>query len=428
MRVYIETYGCALNRHDTLTMVHYLGKANHVLVKEPGGADAIIVNTCAVRLETEKKIIKRLDEIKRIAGNKLLVIAGCLAAARPYLLAKQYPGSVLVSPQNVHLINSALENRQHLLSGIKDRSVLPAIKEGEFVATLAVAEGCLSDCSFCITKIARRRVSSVKPRVVVESVKKLVSAGVKEIRLTAQDLGVYGVDLPGQPSLADLLRMILDKVKGDYMIRVGMASPEKVAEFLDDLIEIYQDPRVYKFFHLPVQSGDDRVLRLMNRKYTVDEYISLVKEIRKKVRRSFIATDIIVGHPGEDDEAFENTLRLVRELRFERVHIARYSFRPRTRAGKMKQIPEPVKKKRSSILSDLVRNIGEDRNSRYVGQTIRARPLEKSFKGGWITARMIDYTPVVIPERLVNGLMGRWLNVRVTGFSFFDLRGIPAQL
>jgi len=426
MRVYIETYGCALNHHDTLTMIYHLARAGHSITVEPGEAEAIIVNTCAVRLETEKKIVKRLDELTRMYPGKKLVIAGCLASARPYLLARRYKNSVLISPQNVHRVNTALEKGGHLLGGDKDRSMLPVIRENMYVSTLAVSEGCLSDCSFCITKLARRKVSSVPPRTIVKTVEQLVSKGVKEIRLTAQDLGVYGVDLPGKPNLPQLVSTILEKIEGDYMIRLGMASPERVAMFLDELLEVYRDPRIYKFFHLPVQSGDDNVLRLMKRKYTVDEYRALIREIRGKIPEAFIATDIIVGHPGEDEEAFQNTLSLVRELRFERVHIARYSFRPRTLAGAMKQVPEPVKKARSTMLNELVKRIGEERNSRFVGRVIRVRPLENSFRKGWVTARMDDYTPVVLPYDVAKGFMGRWIDVRVTGFTFFDLRGIPA--
>jgi MiaB/RimO family radical SAM methylthiotransferase len=287
-----------------------------------------------------------------------------------------------------------------------------------------VAEGCLNDCSFCISKIARRELRSYPPRVVVEAVKGLVERGAREIRLTGLDVAAYGRDLPGKPSIADLLGMILDKVEGDYRIRVGMMTPELAMEVLDDLLDAYSDERVYKFFHLPVQSGDDEVLRVMNRRYTVGEYKLMHRRIKSRFPDSMVATDIIVGHPGEDEEAFERTLRLVEELRFERVHVAQYSIRPHTRAAAMEQVPDPVKKERSKRLMSLVESIGKEIHEAYVGRTYRALVTERSFREHSMTARLDNYMPIVLDYD--EKLLGSWVDVRVTSATFFDLRGIPA--
>lgn len=421
--VYIETYGCALAQFDSLTMEYVLRRRGHGIVGSPEYADVILVNTCSVRLDTEQRIVKRLRGLQRLFPGKRLVVAGCLAKSRPGLVARVAPGASLVSPQNASKVWVAVESESRviLLEGDRDTSWMPRIPVVDAVGTIMIQEGCLGDCSFCITKLARRTVKSYPPRLVVEAVRDLVSRGAREIRLTGQDTGVYGVDLPGKPNLADLLNAILEKVPGDYRIRVGMMTPEAALEIIDDVLEAYSDSRVYKFFHIPVQSGDDEILKLMNRGYTVGEYKSLVSKIRTKYPESMIATDIIVGHPGETEESFQETLRLVEELRFERVHIAQYTIRPRTKAAGMPQVPDPVKKERSKRLTALVERIGLEIHSKYIGRRLDALVTERGFRPGSLVARLDNYIPVIISYD--RRLLGRWVTLEVLEASFYDLRG-----
>jgi len=176
---------------------------------------------------------------------------------------------------------------------------------------------------------------------------------------------------------------------------------------------------VYKFIHLPVQSGDDRVLRLMNRKYTIDEYKQLVREIRQKVPIVNITTDIIIGHPGEDKEAFNNTLELIKELKFERIHMAIYSLRPNTKSALMEQVPDPIKKERMKTATKIYEDIAYSIHSEYVNATSLVLTTERGKKGS-IIGRTINYIPVVIRNY---DRLGDWINVRITEASFFDLKG-----
>jgi len=423
---YIETYGCALSEFDSLVMASLLDKAGYRRVSRLEDADVIIVNTCAVRLDTEQRIAERLDELRSMYPGKRLVVAGCLVKARPGLVARHAPGASMLAPQAVYEIVEALEASLRgkpivRLKGSRDTSWMPTPPIVDRVATLMIQEGCLGDCSFCISKLARRQVKSFHPRLIVDKVKELVARGAKEIRLTGLDTAVYGVDLPGKPNLADLLAMILEKVPGDYRIRVGMMTPDQVMDFIEELLDVYRDERVYKYFHIPVQSGDDEVLRLMNRRYTVKEYKWLHRKIKARYPDSMVATDIIVGHPGETEEAFMNTVRLVEELRFEKVHLAQYSIRPHTRAAAMPQVPDNVKKRRSSYLMKIIERLGYEVNSRYVGRRVRALAVEKAFREGSLVARLDNYTPVIVPYD--ESLLGRWLEVNVKEATFFDVRG-----
>lgn len=426
MKVYIETYGCALNVHDTIVMESYIAQKGYTLVSRIEDADVVIVNTCAVRLDTERKMEKRLREIYNKYPDKKLVVAGCLAKARPYLIHKIAPNASMISPQSIHKISKVLESHSKLVlfDGEKERSNLPAISNSRTIATIAVSEGCLSNCSFCITKIARRKVSSYPIYIIVETVKKLVEKGVREIRLTAQDMGVYGYDITGKKMLPELINSIVSQVEGKYYLRIGMMSPQHLSDMFDEIIPLYRDRHIFRFFHIPVQSGSDKVLRLMRREYTIDEYIELIKEIRRKIPDAYIATDIIVGHPGEDPEDFLQTIELVKLLRFDKVHIARYTYRPRTLAGKLTQIPESEKKRRSSILARVVENIGLRKNSSFIGKTIEAIILDEGFNRRSLIARADNYRPIVISKDY-NHLLGKKAPILITDYTFFDLRGVP---
>ncbi len=423
MRVYIETYGCALAQFDSQVMEAVLRSRGHVVTSSIEDSDVVIVNTCAVRLDTEQRIAKRLTEIQRLYPDKRLVVAGCLAAARPGLIARIAPAASLVSPQNSHRVWEAVESdrRVILLGGVRDTRWMPLPRVERAVATIMIQEGCLGDCSFCITKKARRTLRSYPPDLIVERVRELVERGAREIRLTGQDTAAYGVDLPGRPTLVDLLWSILDRVKGEYRVRVGMMTPEMALRLIDDLIEAYRDERVYKFFHIPVQSGSDKVLRIMNRNYTVSDYIAMAESIRGAYPDSMLATDIIVGHPGEDEEDFQATLHLVERLEFDRVHVAQYTLRPHTRSAAMPQLPDSVKKERSKRLMKLVERVGLKRHSRYKGRVVRALVAGRAYRRGSAVARLDNYYPVIIPDR--PGLAGSWVLIRVEDATFYDLRG-----
>jgi threonylcarbamoyladenosine tRNA methylthiotransferase CDKAL1 len=434
LKVYFETYGCALNRADTSIMKYILQSRGHEIVKALDEADVIVINTCTVRLDSELRMIKRVKELRKFALNRgvKLVIAGCMASAQPYTLAKIAPEASLISPQNVTRIAEAVEgdSRAVLLGGERDISVLHPYVEGAS-AEIPIAEGCLGDCAFCIVKIARRRLRSYPTSVVVNAVKEAVTKGAVEIDLTAQDTGSYGVDFSGRPLLARLLSEILEKVRGDYYIRIGMMNPDSLVNFLDEFLDVLRHPKVFKYVHLPLQSGSDRVLRIIRRKYTYDEYRALVKELRRKILGISIATDIIVGHPGEDEEDFRRTVEAVKELAFDKVHIAQYTIRPRTVAASMKQIPEPVKKMRSTYLGRVVEEIGKSINTPYVGSVGEALISTRSFRGSFI-GRLINYKPVVILQNeYVEGgkvRLGDAAVVRVDEVSFYDLRGVPLKV
>ncbi len=423
--VYIETYGCALNFADTAIMKTALLNHGYEIVDKIEDADIIIINTCTVRLDTEEKMSKRILALGKYSKekNKELVVAGCMATAQPYKVKKLAPHAHLVATYNVHRVIEAIEKRIDLLEEPSKPKTLfmpnPRMMLRGLIAEIPLVDGCLGDCSFCITKLARRHVYSRPMEQITSLIQQLVRRGVVEIRLTGQDVAVYGVDIAGRRLLPTLMRKIMD-IPGDFMVRIGMMSPDQLEPVLDEFIDALRHPRFFKFVHLPVQSGDDNVLKIMKRRYSVDQYRALVKEIRSKIPGVMIATDIIVGHPGEDEEAFQNTVRLVEELRFERVHLAQYTPRPRTVAAGLPQVPDPVKKKRSKILGEIIARIGLEEHRRFIGSRARVLVVSPGERGG-LDAKMFNYMPVILPPN--SARPGSWCNVEITDATWYDLRG-----
>ncbi|WP_245529236.1 tRNA (N(6)-L-threonylcarbamoyladenosine(37)-C(2))-methylthiotransferase [Caldisphaera lagunensis] len=422
-KYYIETFGCALSEFDSSTMDSILSQNGYVKTEYPNDADIIIVNTCAVRLDTEAKIMKRLNEIKNYYGNARLIVSGCLAKARPSFISRVVPNASLVSPQNSTKILDVVksENKVVLIEGNRDTDFMPTPPIEDSVATIMIEEGCVDNCSFCITKLARQTLKSYKPRVILDTIKKLVEKGVKEIRLTGQDIAAYGLDFNPKFRLDELINIILDKIKGEYRIRIGMMTPDKSIEIIDNLLELYKDERIFKFFHIPVQSGDNNMLKIMNRNYSIEEYKYLHNKIKSKYPNSLFATDIIVGHPGENEEAFQNTVKLVKELRFERVYLAQYSIRPRTKAASMEQVPEVIKKKRSLMLNKVIKEIEEEIYKNYIGKTYEVLITTHGFRENYVVGRLNNYFPVAIKGG--DELIGKMALVRINKATYFDLRG-----
>ncbi|MEM1803283.1 MAG: tRNA (N(6)-L-threonylcarbamoyladenosine(37)-C(2))-methylthiotransferase [Candidatus Aenigmatarchaeota archaeon] len=421
MKVYIETYGCALNKSDEALMMSALMSRGHRIVDTIDEADVVVVNTCTVRLDTEYKMISRIRELHKLCSEtgKKLIVAGCMAKVQPYTVSLVAPSASLVSPQNAGRIHVAVEskNRVVLLEGKRERNFI-GVCQGK-ITPIAVQEGCLGNCTFCIARYARRELVSHSIEAITSAVKKAVEQGAVEIELTGMDLGTYGLDLYRRRALPDLLRTLVS-IEGNYKIRIGMINPEHFRYILDDLVDVLKtSSKVYKFLHIPLQSGSDKVLKLMGRRYSIDEYRSFVKEIKRKIPNVSIATDIIVGFPGEEEEDFECTIKVIKELEFERVHLASYSIRPLTLAASMKQINTRVKKSRMRRALEVIVTVGVKVREQYIGRVVEGFITEKT--DNWI-ARLDNYIPVVLKTNH-SASFGDLVKVFVDEATFFDLRG-----
>ena len=409
MKVYIESYGCAANKADTNLMKNII-MSKHEIVEDPWKANAIIINTCTVRGETERSMVKRireLEEIGRKNGSKLIV-AGCMAKAQPALVMGIAPEASLISPQRINEILEVLESsgREIRIIGSGTKNLERTVENG-LTVTIPIAEGCLGNCSYCIVKLARGELRSYSIEEIKRVVRKAVERGAREIRLTAQDTAAYGMDIG--TNLVNLLRELL-QIPGEYIIRIGMMTPNNTLKIIDDLMDIYDDDRIYKFMHIPLQSGDDEILKLMNRKYSTDDYKTIVRKFRSKYPTGFIATDIISGFPMESEEAHKRTIKVIEETKPDKVNVAKYSPRPHTKAAALPQLPESIRSRRCREVIEVSRRISLERNMMHVGRIEDVLVLK--VDGGIAKARMKNYRLVKI-----NGcgeMLGKMVKVKIT--------------
>ena len=376
----METYGCVANKVDSEIIKASLESAGFTEVSDPSSADLVFINTCAVKTKTEEHMISR---IRRLLPHDPIVI-GCLADVNPERI-KSLGVERIFGPKRYAELGRVL--------GIEipdEKAGVPKKREVSYIASIYIEEGCESACTFCATRFARGKTRSFPPKKIVEEVEEAVREGRREIRLTGQDTGVYGLD--SGSSLVDLLAEILEKVPGEYRLRVGMMSPEHALRLIDEgYLGLFKDERLYRFFHLPVQSGNDRILRLMGRKYTVEEFREVVERIRKVYPDALIETDVIVGFPTETWEEFMDTVKLIEELEIDVVNISRFSPRPGTPAARFRgQIPSNEKKRRSRIITEIHEKVSVRRYSRYLGKKEKVLVLEEGRRG-WNKGRLQNY-------------------------------------
>jgi MiaB/RimO family radical SAM methylthiotransferase len=382
MKVYIESYGCTANQADASAMSEAITAAGGTIVDDAAEADAVIVNTCAVTHYTSNAMLRA---IARHRGRRVIV-GGCMAAAQPELLhgceRADTPGALPVLR----------------MLGLGGDDAIPLTMSGR-TAIVKIAEGCRGRCSYCIVRRARGELRSRQPRDVVAAVRRAVAAGAAEIFLTAQDTGAYGADIGCD--LPGLLGRVND-VGGDFKVRAGMMNPFSIADMVPQLAAALRLPRVYSFAHIPVQSGSDRILRLMNRPYSAEEYSALIARLREAVPGITFSTDYITGFPTESDEDFRLTLDDLLRNRPLKVNITRFSPRPGTTAADLPDLPGTVKKARSRVLTALHHEITSAYMRDAAGTTRRVLVIEKG-KEGTVVARDNSYNMVVLPEDLPLG-------------------------
>jgi len=284
---------------------------------------------------------------------------------------------------------------------------LPRIPVNPVVSVVPINYGCLGNCSYCCVHFARGRLRSYSIDDVVERVKQDLVSGAKEVWLTSQDTACYGKDIGA--SLADLLGRICE-VEGDFFVRVGMMNPDHAIEILDELVKTYRDEKVFKFLHLPLQSGDDEVLKLMNRCYTVEDFRAVVQAFRKEIPKLTLSTDVICGFPGESREAFGRTKRLIAEVQPDIVNVSKFFSRPRTPAEKMVALSPQEVKRRSREVAELSRRISFGKNRGWRGWEGTVLFDERGKGESWM-GRNFAYKPIVVKGG--ESLVGRFVQVRV---------------
>jgi threonylcarbamoyladenosine tRNA methylthiotransferase CDKAL1 len=423
MRFYTETYGCTANFGNSLEVEAALMEMGHYPAAL-AEADIVIVNTCAVTEKTERKILRRLRQIQ---CNRL-VIAGCLAAALPELLQGIECSKILclldrsaakeiasLFPQETPDLHNQprLRHQPHLRH---QPQILIDHCPQNLCGIVNIAEGCNGSCSYCIVRRARGRLKSRTPDDVVEEVQERLKRGAVEVQLAAQDTAAYGLDIG--TTLPELLGRIVE-IPGKFLVRIGMMNPDTARPILSELSDAFHSPKVYSFLHMPVQSGSDRILRSMGRRYIAADFLRIVGYLRQSVDDISLITDVISGFPGETDEDFRETMALLKTVQPDKVNITRYSSRPGTPASMLYDMPDRIKKDRSRELTRLWREIAARRNISYEGKIMDALVTERG-RGNTMKARAMNYAGIVIEDKPT---LGSTIKVKVTGSNAFYLTG-----
>jgi MiaB-like tRNA modifying enzyme len=399
-------------------MAGSLVEAGFELTSSAAEADVLIYNTCGVKTPTENRAVEALKHAAEMKGKRL-IITGCLPLINPRRLKMQVRSDAVLGPnpgpsiaEAVHrVVNAEPCNRSKLGTVAISSLILPRKALNPVVSIVPVAQGCLGACSYCCVVFARGRLRSSSIDEITERVKIDLGSSAREIWLTGQDMAAYGRDIG--VNLAALLNELC-QFDGDYMIRVGMMTPNLALGMLDDLVEAFQNEHVFKFVHLPVQSGSDQVLKRMNRLYTVNQFRSLVETFRNAIPQVTVATDVICGFPGETHNDFEKSLGLIEEVKPDVVNISKFFLRPRTAAEKMdSKIPPAEVSDRSRRMTHLVKRISSERNRAWLNWKGRILVDEHGKQPDSFIGRNFAYKPIVVRSE-TESLLGTFFDVRVT--------------
>ncbi len=378
--VYIETFGCQMNKSDSEHMLGLLDEIGYKQTANLKGADLMILNTCAIREGAEDKVYSYLGawrKVKEQNPSALIAVGGCVAQDAGEKLIKRAPYvDVVFGTHNLHrlpeLVLQARETNQPVVETFQelpeDLPELPVVRQNDFSAWVSVIYGCDYNCTYCIVPYVRGRERSRDPKDIVREIRELADSGYKEVTLLGQNVTAYGHDLSPSMHLGTLIEMVgeIEQIK---RIRFITGHPRDLKPEIID--SVARTPSACEYFHIPIQAGDDRTLRRMARGYLVDFYRKVVEQIRERIPDAAITSDLIVGFPGETQEEFLNTVRLVEEICFDACNTAAYSPRPHTPSASWPdQVPEDEKYERLRLLNTVVGEVSHRRNKRYLGKTV----------------------------------------------------------
>ena len=430
-KYYILTMGCQLNENDSEKLIGIMEEMGYTKSDDIKNADLYVINTCCVRENAEEKLFGKLGELKKIKENKNIIIAigGCMMQEEHITekIKKSYPFvDVVFGTHTLHKFPEDLYIAITKNKKVKDvididgeiYEGLPVKRSSNKQASVIIMYGCNNFCSYCIVPYVRGRERSRKPEDILNEIKELAKEGYREITLLGQNVNSYkgGENY----NFANLLEDV-DKIEGIEVIRFVSPHPK---DFTDEVIDVIsKSSKISRLIHVPLQSGSTNVLKEMNRKYTKEQYLDLIKRIRNKIPDVVFSTDIIVGFPGETEEDFEDTIDVVKQVNFEQIFMFIYSRRIGTRADKMEnQILEEIKHKRFDRLKQVFEESVEENNKKYIGTTQKILVEGHSKNNKDMLTGRTDTNKVVIfegPEELI----GKIINIKIISEHKWYLKG-----
>ena len=425
-RIYVEGHGCSASLADTEMIRGTIERGGYELTENSNEADLSVLVTCSVKSVTEQRMLSRIRALNQ-DGKKKLIVAGCLPKKGTSKIMMINPELSMIGPDNVDRILPTIEKtlggKQSI--SIESRKLVklgfPRSRLNQVVGVIEISSGCVSSCTFCQVKLVKGVVFSYPEDRIVDETRLLLSQGVRELWLTSTDNAAYGRDT--KTSLPRLIRKITS-IPGSFKVRIGMMNPLLTRNMLYDLVDCFENGKVFKFIHLPVQSGSSRILGEMRRGYTVDDFYRTVATFRSSFPRITLSTDMIVGFPSETDSEFDESQDLIKRVRPDVVNISRFGARDGTMAASMDgQIDAAVSKDRSSRMTILVKKIQKEVNSGWMGWAGSVL-VDEVVKNAYV-GRNYAYKPCLISGEGRNYLdnpLGKELSVKIVGMTSSTLR------
>ncbi|MEW5802987.1 MAG: tRNA (N6-isopentenyl adenosine(37)-C2)-methylthiotransferase MiaB [bacterium] len=438
MKAYVKTFGCQMNEHESERMRGLLLGVGYALAPDEEDADFILINTCSIREKAEQKAFSYLGRLKLRKDKRpdlKIGVCGCIAQREGRRIIRRAPHvDVIFGTKNVHRLPRLIERMEkthdRVIEICDDDSVrwqqfdCEIKRDSRVSAWVTIMQGCDNYCTYCVVPYVRGREWSRPKDEILAEISELAALGYKEITLLGHNVNSYGRGLSQDCDFPGLIRSI-DKIGGIERIRFTTSHPK---DFSEKLVEAIADcPKVCEHIHLPFQSGSDKILMSMNRKYTTAEYLNKVKMLRDRVPEAAITSDVIVGFPGEDEEDFQKTLHLIESVQFEGLFTFLYSTRPQAAAGNFaRQIPNSIKQKRFEILLEIQNRISSERNMALLGtqQEILVEDAEENEKSFRPLCRGRTRLNKIVEFTGSSDLIGKLERVTISRANRFNLEGV----
>ena len=434
-KVYIQTHGCQMNEYDSAKMLELLGeKSNFQTTENEAEADLLVLNTCSIREKAQERVfhqVGRWKSLKEKNPNLKIAIGGCVASQEGEAISKRAPAvDIVFGPQTLHKLpdlyeESSLDGKRKLdisFPKIEKFDHFPEPHADGPSAFVSIMEGCNKYCSFCVVPHTRGHEVSRPSEDILEEVSSLANQGVREINFLGQNVNNFKGEKDGEKS--SLAELIKDSANIENIERLRFTTSHPF-EFKDDLVDLYKEtPELVSHVHLPVQSGSDRILKLMRRRYNRDSYLKLVDRIRNNRPEISFSSDFIVGFPGETQEDFQNTLDIIDEVKFDESFSFIYSPRPNTPAAKMEDDVSPLEKKeRLNILQEKLNNYSSQISRKMVGTNEKCLVMDISKRNpGEFQARTENNR--VVNFSSAKNMIGKFIDLEIVEAKPNSLRGL----
>jgi len=424
--VYIETYGCSANQNNSEIIAGLLTQSGYKITNNQDIADTIILNTCVVKNKTENKIKRRIQDLANT--KKQTIVTGCMPETDSKQIQKLNPKALLLGTHQTKSVVKLLKdyssglsitnNQKYLSKNNEEKILLPKIPINKLISITQILEGCLSNCTFCKTKLAKGNVFSYPKDKIIKSIESDLQSGAKEIWLTSQGNACYGVDR-GKQELPELIEKILN-LKHNFKLRIGMMNPQHLYTILDKMIEIYRNPKVYKFLHIPIQSGSNKILKDMRRPYSMEKVEHIINKFKQEFPDITISTDIITGYPTETKEDYKHTLNFIKTNKPDVLNLSTFSKHKNTPAENLQELPIKIINQRNKETMNLHRQSAFENKKKFLNNISKVL-VNKKLSGNLYEARDENYNIVLINS--TENILGKRLNIEIKQIGVHHMIG-----